>query len=227
MFKKLYRNTGQLFQRVEAEIGITGGSQRTITYKSPGWYAVDIYCQAPVEADGSLSKKKVRVTVDGEEKLVLRGSWPWTRHYFFVDEGTHVFKFHDEGMKVVKLKEQWAVRYQLLTYIKAIENYEPVKPLEEYVEIPILGGYTRYQSVSKRGSRHGFTVAIKGTAEYRDFISNLGQVHLLVGDEGLYGGVLLPGDTDVQKKGGDLYLVKCVLHSASIAGVGAHASSIV
>ncbi|WLR50028.1 hypothetical protein LC040_12115 [Bacillus tianshenii] len=220
-FKKLYRR-GNNFVNEPGEVAVTSGVLRNITFPTPGWVAFDFYAKVANDANGRLGQGEFFVKVDGDEKASYRASWPWTRHYVFVDEGVRTIEFNTRNYQAgdeAKIRFLNCTEFPELQIIEAIELAKPPQPLEEMIRINILNGSTRYQSTSERGCQVEMQLIFKGTTNYHQFMKGLTSDYILKGEEGMYGGVLLPQSLEQVKKG-KIYLVKCVLHSPALAGVG-------
>lgn len=225
MFKKLFRrSSGVMLLDVPTVIDVTNGGQRNILFVDfPGWYAVDIMMKVKNQSDGNLGKGTLKIKVDGVEKTSYRASWPWTRTYIYMPHGYRQITFEPVDFQagdVAKIRYQNAQYFIPIQGVEVIEQAQPPEPMEEMIAIELLGGYSRYQSMSKRGTQIKFTMVIRGTQNYRNFMTNFTDYYILWGDEGLYGGVLLPQETDQKKVGRDIYLITTVLHSPSKAGEG-------
>lgn len=227
-FWKLYRRSANpddlTSQPEEFEVtaGVTG---HIIMTESPGWYAFDFRAEVANEADGSLGVGEFQVLIDGEVHVSYQASWPWTRHYMFLPQKSTPYDLlyrsygYKEGDKCF-IRYQNKQYFRSLDYVKAIANVVPPKPLEEMIEINILAGYNRYQSTGPNGTSIEMSLNIKGTAGYRDFMKSLSNYYILSGNEGFYGGVILPQSVQTKKLGVDLYIIDCTLQSNSLAGEG-------
>ena len=226
--KKLYRRADAFLQGAMDDIHDIDEANpvysMTIDFEeAPGWVAFDIRCKVANLPTGAPGTGYLTILVDGVEKARYRSSWQWTRHYLFVDRGPHIIEVgitNYAATDTAHVRNCWAAYFRELDMIKAIEQAQPPKPMEEINPIPILNGYTRYQGTGPRGTQVTFTIVIKGAEDWKRFMSDLQNDYILTGDEGLYGGVILPPELDQIKLGGNLYLIKCILHSASQAGVG-------
>jgi hypothetical protein len=224
--KKLYRRSDRpedMILNLETEIDVTNGQTRNVWFKeAPGWYAVDVKASVANQPDGNLSRGRVQILVDGVVKAELRASWPWTRQYVYCDEGYRNITFrcleYAKG-DTAKIRNQNAQYFREMKSVAAIERCKMPEPLEKMNAIALVNGYSRYQSSGPVGCQIEMTLDVVGTANYRDVMSHLSNYYILKGDEGMYGGVLLTSETETEKAGA-LYLIKTILHSPSLAGVG-------
>lgn len=217
--KKLYRRA-EMMDSIPDEWDITPGSSRTFDFgDSMGWYAFDVKTEVSSNADGSIPNAYLDIKRGSEAIIRLRASWPWTRQYVYCGKGETTIVYENHGLSEVKIRNQNMQYFRPVDGLKFIEKAQLPKPLEEMVKIDIMGGYTRYQSTSKVGTEKEFTAIFDQVEKYQDFMRNLANYYILEGQEGVYGGVILPQSLQQEHIGG-LYLVHCTLHSPSSAGVG-------
>ncbi|MED0665703.1 hypothetical protein P4T04_05145 [Bacillus badius] len=223
---KLYRR-GTNFYSHTGEILVGNGPNQsyvfTKTFSSPGWVSFDFLTNVAFSSSGELGMGHFVVEVNGIERYRARASYTWTRHYMFVDEGENMITFRTDSAyqtgDFAKIKNIVLTRFVEQDYIAGIGSITPPRPLQEITNFAILDGYTRYQRTGPVGTQIDFELVFTKTADYNTFMADIDNFCVLKYSAGVFGGILIPQDSDPQRKG-PLYIVKCKMHSSERAGVG-------
>jgi hypothetical protein len=221
VIKELYRR-GADFYTSASEVNVTGGVTYTWTFNNPGWVAFDFMCNIPLPSNGELPDKWFKVTVDGVLRFKVRGGWTWTRYWLFVDAGTHNVRFYTEdysGSDYAKIRRINCTDFPKVSEYVMLESTSMPKPIESINVFPILQGWQRYQRSGPKGTELEFIIVFDDIQKWRTFMSKLQNHYIVKGDYGVYGGVILPQETDTVRKG-NLILMKCKFNSPMTAGVG-------
>ncbi|MGM7634158.1 hypothetical protein [Bacillus sp. Hm123] len=223
---KLYRR-GTNFYTQSGSILVGSGPNQSYrikqTFERPGWVAFDFLTNVAFTEETEIGMGHFIVEVNGVERFSARASYTWTRHYIFVDEGENIITFKTDGNytngDTAYIKHTVCTVFHEQSYIGGIGSITPPKPLQEIQNFNILDGYTRYQRTGPAGSLIEFEVVLTNTVAFNEFMSDIDNFTIIKYSAGVFGGVIIPQDTEPIRKG-PLYIVKCKLHSSERAGVG-------
>jgi hypothetical protein len=227
MLPKLYRRTEQMIFSQSAEASIGKGPGQSISFEvdfpTPGWWAFDFKTSVANKSSGEIGSGEFLVEISGVLRYRARGPYTWTRHYIFVDAGRKKITFKN-GPEYGSNDESWvrfvnAQAFEYLDYIAGIGNMTPPKPLSEIQAFPTLAGYDRFQRSGPNGCRIDFDMVFTNTTDFNSFMADLENFYILRNNQGVWGGVILPQELEVQRKG-PLYIVRAALYSVSRPGVG-------
>lgn len=219
--KKLYRRGGISFSDT-TERGVGSAISFTWTFPRPGYISFDYMCNVPVTPNGELTKKYFRVYVNGVKRFEARAGWAWNRAYIYVDEGEDiVVRFETVGYTVGDSATIRRIIHRHFTEVDClmVESTTMPKSMETVNAYSILDGFQRYQRTGRRGTELEFVVVFQTIAQWKNFMKNLEQGYVLKGDYGVYGGTLLPQETETVRRGGLIFL-KTKMNSPLSAGVG-------
>ncbi|OLN21704.1 hypothetical protein BTO30_13455 [Domibacillus antri] len=223
---KLYRRGTNFYSDTAETVVGTGPNQSyvlTQTFSEPGWVSFDFLTNVAFSSSGELGMGHFIVEVNGIERYRARASYTWTRHYMFVGAGENMIIFRTDSAyqagDYAKIRNIVLTRFIEQSYIAGIGGITPPKPLQQITNFSILDGYTRYQRTGPVGSQIDFELVFTNAADYNTFIAEVDNFCILKYSVGVFGGLLIPQDSDSQRKG-PLYIVKCKMHSSERAGVG-------
>ncbi|ANB66139.1 hypothetical protein GFC29_3884 (plasmid) [Anoxybacillus sp. B7M1] len=226
MIPKLYRRNQQTIFSQSAEASIGKGPGQSISFDAdfptPGWWIFDFKTDVATP-NGEIGPGEFLVEISGVLRYRARGPYTWTRHYIFVDAGHKRITFKN-GPQYGADDQSWvrfvsAEAFEYLDCIAAIGNMTPPRPLSEIQAFPTLAGYNRFQRSGPNGCRIDFDMVFTRTVDFNSFMDGLENFYVLRNNQGAWGGVILPQESEVQRKG-PLYIVRTALYSVSHPGVG-------
>ncbi len=221
LIKKLYRRGNVSFSD-SAERGVNNfGISFNWNFPTPGYFSFDYMCDVPIHNDGVLPKVYFKVFVDGRLRFRARAAWAWNRVRIYVDEGAHDVRFITEdytandSAKIRLIDHRYFDPVNYLT----IEATSMPKQMESVNTYPILNGAQRHQRTGKRGTELEFVIVFQSMSQWRSFMITFEDDYIISGDYGVYGGVLLPQDTETTRAGG-LVFTRTKMNSPLAAGIG-------
>lgn len=223
---KLYRR-GTNFYTQSGSVLVGPGPNQSYTvrqtFERPGWVAFDFLTNVAFTSYGEIGMGKFVVEINGKARFSARASYTWTRHYIFVDEGENIITFKTDanyqGGDTAYIRHLVCTVFHEQSYIDGIGSITPPKPLQEIQSFNILDGYTRYQRTGPSGSTIEFEVVLTKTQSFNQFMSDIDNFTIIKYSAGVFGGVIIPQDTEPTRKG-PLYIVRCRMHSSERSGVG-------
>lgn len=197
-----------------------------VFFQHPGWIAVDLAADVAHTNDGEIPTGILTVHIDDMLVGQMRGSYTWTRYYFYVDAGPHVVVFRtDENYKPKDrawLRRRNATLFKPVDSIDLITKATPPVTLQETKRFKIINGYDRYQQTGPGGTEIDMEIMFSANNKYskennyRTFMREYQNFYILKYRYGLYGGMLVD---PTAKHLGPLTILKTKFVSSERAGI--------
>lgn len=195
-----------------------------------GMFAFDYAIKAAVTSAGEITQAETALLsrdmadADSIERMIIRGSRTWLRAFLPVDTGTHKCGVASNGSfrstDSISIRRIYAHRYRKSSYIKAIDQLKPPKPLSGLQVADTLEGAMRMQRTGNTGCEIEMTLCFTSVSKYLSFMRTRHDGYMVLKCRyGVYGGYLNGTDTDPESKGSTI-LLRVKLISPQRAGVG-------
>ncbi len=195
-----------------------------------GMLAMDYAVQAAVTSAGEITRAEIALVTHNagsnstRKRKIVRGSRTWTRVFLPVDSGqrkigiatNEYFRSSDDA----RVRRIFYHRYVPSTYVYAIDQLTPPKPLYGLQVQNTLEGSVRTQRTGNTGSEIAMTLCFLTEEGYNKFMDTRHDSYMLLKSRyGLFGGYLNGLDTEPTVKGASVFLrVKMISDQRAGAG---------
>lgn len=236
MFPTLYSHVEEA-EIYEGPSQVVTGAERV--WRSPsvtfadnevGMLAIDYAIKAAVTSAGEITRAETAlITYNADdakdtERQFIRGSRTWTRAFLQVDSGTYKIGVasNDQFRSTdgIYVRRVFAHKYRISSYVHAIDQLKPPKPLNGLQTFDTLEGTLRMQRTGSIGCEIEFTLCFLSDEKYQLFMQNRHDGYMVLKTRyGTYGGYLEGTSTEPESKGSTIFL-RVKLLSPQRAGVG-------
>jgi len=182
-----------------------------------GMLAMDYAVQAAVTSQGEITRAEIALVTHNakssytRQRKIVRGSRTWTRVFLPVDSGQRKIGIatndYFRSTDKVNVRRIFYHRYVPSTYVYAVDQLTPPKPLYGIQLQNTLEGSVRTQRTGNTGCEIGMTLCFLTHEGFNKFMDTRHDSYMVLKSRyGLYGGYLNGLDSEPTTKGASVFL---------------------